>query len=327
MSAIRILSADDVRRTVAMKDAVELMRNAFAQLSSGEAIVPQRINMEMLPDNSRSLVMPAYSSRVKKYSTKIVTLSGNNPAKHLPFIHGLLLLFDSDTGVPLALMDAEYVTALRTGAASGLATDLLARKNAEVAVIFGAGAQARTQLEGIASVRKLKEVYVYSPVKTESERFANEMSTKLNLSVSVAQSPAIVAKADIVCTATTSATPVFGDNDVKLGTHINGVGSYKSTLREIPSETIRRATVVVDSRASALTEAGDLIIPIGEGIITKDHIHAELGEIILGKKTARTNDNEITVFKSVGNAVQDLAVATRVLELSERMNLGVKAEI
>ncbi|HEY6950826.1 MAG TPA: hypothetical protein VI758_00380, partial [Bacteroidota bacterium] len=278
MSTIRILSTDEIRSLVSMNEAISLMRDAFSELSSGGAIVPQRLAMEMHPENSRALLMPAYSARMRRYVTKIVTLAGNNPVKGFPFIQGLLILFDSDRGVPLALMDAGYVTALRTGAASGLATDLLARRNSQVAVIFGAGVQARTQLEGIASVRKLEEVYVYSPVNADSERYADEMGKKLNLSVVVAQSPAIAAKADIICTATTSGVPVFSDADVKPGTHINGIGSYKPTLREIPSETIKRSSVVVDSRASALAEAGDLIIPISEGVIAEKHICAELGE-------------------------------------------------
>jgi len=317
MAEIRILSTDDLRRFVTMSQAINLMRDAFAELSSGVTTVPQRIVMEMQPQKSRAIIMPAYSANKKYYSTKIVTLSANNPSKKLPYIHGLLLLIDSDSGAPLCLMDAEYVTALRTGAASGLATDLLAREEARVAMIFGAGSQARTQLEGIAAVRKLDRVYVLSPVKSNAEEFSTEMSSKLNLHVEPADSPQKIAEADIVCTATTSDVPVFQHRDLKIGVHINGVGSYKATMRELPADTVQRAKVVVDSRSAALSEAGDIVIPINEGIITGDHLHAELGEIILGKKPARSNQREITVFKSVGNAVQDLAIAYYVFEVSQ----------
>jgi ornithine cyclodeaminase/alanine dehydrogenase-like protein (mu-crystallin family) len=327
MSAIRVLSAKDLRRLVSMPDAIRLMRNAFAELSSGETIVPQRMNMEMRPENSRALVMPAYSPRAKRYSIKVVTLSSNNPPKNLPFIHGLLLLFDSDTGFPLALMDAEYVTALRTGAASGLATDLLARADSCVAMIFGAGAQARTQLEGIAAVRKLDRVLVFSPQMSEAEKFCREMKLKIGLQVTPVDSPRSASEADIVCTATTSERPVFRHSDLKPGVHINGIGSYKASMREIPSETIKRSKVVVDSRVVALTEAGDLVIPMSEGIITSKHIHAEIGELVLGTRVSRITPDEITVFKSVGNAVQDLAVSVYALEIAEKNRIGSIAEI
>jgi ornithine cyclodeaminase/alanine dehydrogenase-like protein (mu-crystallin family) len=327
MSRLRILTAKDVRQAVKMPKAIELMRGAFAEISSGAAIVPQRIIMEMLPEKSRAIIMPAYSTKKKQYSAKIVTLSGNNAAKGLPFIHGLLLLCDSESGAPLALMDAEYATALRTGAASGLATDLLARKDAYVAMIFGAGAQARTQLEGIAAVRKLERAFVFSPSKSDSDRFCEEMSSILGLQVLAADSPKKVSEADIVCTATTSEVPVFDNEDLKSGVHINGIGSYKATMRELPSETIRRAKVVVDSRSATLTEAGDIVIPIKEGMITSSHIHAELGEVVLGTKPARTSHGEITLFKSVGNAVQDLAIAGQVLEVSEKNGFGSIADV
>jgi ornithine cyclodeaminase/alanine dehydrogenase-like protein (mu-crystallin family) len=322
MNTIRVLTADDVRSAVGMKEAISLMREAFAELTSGKAVVPQRLSLEMPEDKSLALFMPAYSPSKKRYGAKIVSLSDNNPSKGLPFIHGLVMLFDSDTGIPLALMNAESITALRTGAASGLATDLLARKDAETVVILGTGIQARTQLEGVAAVRRLKKAYVYGIVKKESEEFSREMGKKLGLLVSVAADPGIVAEADIICTATTSAVPVFRDSDLKPGVHINGIGSYKPTTREVPSDTIKRAKVVVDSRGAYLKEAGDLIIPMNEGIITRNHVHAELGEIVSGSKAARTTQQEITVFKSVGNAVQDLAVASRVLDVAEKDGLG-----
>jgi ornithine cyclodeaminase/alanine dehydrogenase-like protein (mu-crystallin family) len=327
MPELRVFSRDDIKKAVQMPKAIELMRSAFAELSSGEAFVPQRIVMEMESEKSRAIIMPAYSSKRKRYSTKIVTLSGNNAARDLPFIHGLLILCDSDSGIPLALMDAEYVTALRTGAASGLATDLLAREDSHVGMIFGSGAQARTQLEGIASVRKLDRVFVYSPEKSEAERFCAEMSSLLGLKVASAKSPSNVSEADIVCTATTSERPVFNHEDLKVGVHINGIGSYKPNLRELDSETIKNSKLVVDSRNAALSEAGDIIIPINEGIISDGHIHAELGEIVLGSKPGRTRSDEITVFKSVGNAVQDLAIASYVLDVGKRSGIGSNAKI
>jgi ornithine cyclodeaminase/alanine dehydrogenase-like protein (mu-crystallin family) len=327
MTRLRIVSAKDLRRAVKMPEAIKLMRNAFAELSSGAAIIPQRIVMEMQGDKSRSIIMPAYSPGKKRYSVKMVTLAGNNSTKGLPFIQGLLLLFDSDSGAPLALMDAEYMTALRTGAASGLATELLAREDARVAMVFGAGAQARTQLEGIAAARKFERVLVFSLNKSDAEQFSEEMSPKLDLEIVPVDSRAKISEADVVCTATTSEVPVFEHADLKPGVHINGIGSYKATMRELPSETIRHAKIVVDSRSAALGEAGDIVIPIKEGIIASGHIHAELGEIVLGIKPARTSREEITIFKSVGNAVQDLAIASRVFDLSQTNDIGYLVDV
>jgi ornithine cyclodeaminase/alanine dehydrogenase-like protein (mu-crystallin family) len=327
MAELRIFSRDDIKKAVQMPKAIELMRNAFAELSSGAAIVPQRLIVEMEQGKSRAIIMPAYSEKKKQYSTKIVTLSGNNSPKGLPFIHGLLLLIDSDSGIPLALMDAAYVTALRTGAASGLATDLLARKDAHIGMIFGAGTQARTQLEGIASVRKLDRVLVYSLEKSKADQFCAEMSAILGLSVARSKSPSDISEADIVCTATNSVNPVFDFVDLKTGVHINGIGSYKPTMRELDSATVNNSKLVVDSRSAALAEAGDIIIPVEEGSMKRNHIHAELGEIVLGTKSARTSRNEITVFKSVGNAVQDLAIASYIVEISEKANLGSTVDI
>ncbi len=327
MPELRIYSRDDIKKVVQMPKAIELMRSAFAELSSGGVFVPQRIVMEMESEKSRAIIMPAYSSKMKRYSTKIVTLSGNHATKDLPFIHGLLILCDSDSGIPLALMDAEYVTALRTGAASGLATDLLARGDAHVCMIFGSGTQARTQLEGIASVRKLDRVFVYSPAKSEAERFCAEMSSMLGLRIVSANSPRNVSEADIICTATSSEKPVFEYKDLKVGVHINGIGSYKPNLRELDSATIKNSKLVVDSRGAALAEAGDIVIPIEEETITRNHIHAELGEIILGTKSARTSKDELTVFKSVGNAAQDLAIASYVAEITEKTEIGTVVEI
>ncbi len=326
-NSVRVLSRDDIRQTVTMLQAIALMREAFASLSAGSVSVPVRGSVEMAPDRARGLIMPVYSSAMKRYGVKLVTLTDGNPVRGLPFIQGLMIVFDSETGTPLGLMDAGFVTALRTGAASGLATDLLARRDASVAVIFGAGTQARTQLEGIAGVRDLKKVYVFSLNEGDSRTFAGEMEARLGVNVVATAKRDVVSEADIICTATTSKEPVFRDEDLKAGVHINGIGSYKPEAREIPGETIARGTVVVDSRESALSEAGDLIIPMHQGLFKRESLHGEIGEVVLGKRRGRSTSDEITVFKSVGNAVQDLALSAAILKEAERLGLGVTTAI
>ncbi len=303
------------------------MHEAFTQLSSGRATVPVRMNLELDSEQGRALIMPAYSPDLHRLGYKLVSIMDKNQQQGLPLIQAMVLLFDATTGRALALMDGEHLTALRTGAASGLATDLLSRKNASVAAIIGTGVQARFQLEAICQVRTIQKVTVLGRNSARAERFAHEMSERLGLSVEVTSTPRKLACADIICTATTATAAVFAHENLRPGVHINAVGSYKPGMCEIPVATIVRAKVVVDHRESCLREAGDLIAPLKTGQIKPEHIHAELGEIAAGNKSGRESAEEITVFKSVGNAIQDLLAANHVLINAEKMNLGKQVEL
>jgi ornithine cyclodeaminase/alanine dehydrogenase-like protein (mu-crystallin family) len=324
---IRFLSGEDVRQSLTMNQAIEAMKGAFMQLSAGSAAVPPRVPIDIAQQNATALFMPVYLPGIQKIGVKVVSVFGNNPSQGLPLIYALMAVFDGNTGKPLAVMDGEYLTALRTGAASGLATDLLARRQADTVAIFGAGRQGRTQLEGVASVRAIKQAYVIDPDGSRAAAFAVEMSDRLGFGIDVAQSTDVLWEADIICTATTSVRPVFSDDKLKAGVHINGVGSFRPSSSEIPPETVMRAKVVVDSFSSCLAEAGDLIMPMERGLFPQDHIYAEIGEIAAGKKVGRSSDGEITFFKSVGNAVQDLAAAARVLETAQKLNLGIEVKL
>lgn len=323
--SIRFLSGDDVRRCLPMADAIEAVRDAFIQLSSGEACVPQRTRIDVEKRDGAALFMPAYLPASDRLGVKIVSLFEQNRSLGLPFIHALVVIVDGRDGRPLAVMDGERLTALRTGAASGLATDLLARRDARVAAIFGAGVQGRTQLEAACCVRSIERCRVFDTEPQRAEQFAVEMSRSLSVPVRVAESPGeAIRDADVICTATTAGAPVFSDADLDARTHINAVGSYRPEVQEIPSETVERAKIVVDHRPAALSEAGDLLIPIRGGLISEHRIHAELGEIAAGQKTGRTTQDEITLFKSVGVAIQDLAAAQKVLEAAESTGLGTE---
>jgi len=324
---IRFLSGDDIRKSLPMGRAIEAVRHAFVQLSSGEAIVPPRMHMDIATENATELFMPVYLPSTEKIGLKIVSVFRDNPAKGLPLIHALVAVFDAKNGRPLAVMDGEYLTALRTGAASGLATDLLARKDAKTAAIFGAGRQGRTQLEAVAAVREISKAYIIDTHLRQAEAFAKEMTELAGFEVVVAESDDVLNETDIICTATTSDSPVFADNKLKAGVHINGIGSYKPDTSEIPPETIARSKLVVDSLESCLAEAGDVIQPMMQGLIGRDRIYAEIGEIAAGRKAGRTSDEEITVFKTVGNAVQDLAAAACVLETARELQLGIEVAL
>lgn len=292
-----------------MIKAIELMRGAFLQLSSAETVVPVRTVINSHDTMGRVLFMPSYSAGFGVFGIKMVSVFANNKATNLPVIQGKMLLMDGKTGTPLALMDAEYLTALRTGAASGLATDLLARKDAQVLALFGTGTQAATQLEGILAVRPIQEVFIFGKVEKTTFSFCHAMQEKFPVIFRPATQLDALKRADIICTATTSSTPLFEYDQLKPGVHINGIGSFTPAMQEISAGVIAKSLLVVDQREAALSEAGDIVIPIQQGLITKDHIHAELGEIISGDKRGRSDTDQCTLFKSVGNAIQDLAIA------------------
>ncbi len=325
---VRILTRRDVQEALSMPQAIEAVKGAFAQLSAGQADVPLRTALDVPRHNGVTLFMPGYLSGDDAMALKIVSVFGDNPDRGLPLIHALVVVVDAATGAPAAVMDGTYLTALRTGAASGAATELLARPQAHVAAIFGAGAQGRTQLEGICAVRPIEEAWVYDVDSQRAQGYAAEMEGRLALEVRVAETPAQAARgSDVICTATTSSRPVFDDADVQPGTHINAVGAYTPEMQEIPPQTVMRSKVVIDHHEAALAEAGDLLIPMERGLISADYIHAELGEIVSGLRPGRESPEEITLFKSVGVAVQDVVAAAAVLEAAQAAGLGTEVDL
>lgn len=233
--------------------------------------------------NADSLIMPVYSSDEKKYGVKIVFLNLDNPSKNLSFIHAIFQLFDAENGKFLAIMDAENLTAIRTGAASGLATKLLSNLDVSTAAIFGAGIQAKYQLRAICKVREIKKVLVFEKNLEKAEDFKNEMESELSVDIENSTDQKKLNESHIICTATTSIVPVFNDEFITLGTHINAIGSYHPNKREIPSVTIKIAKIFVNLKNACFKEAGDLIISMNEGVITKEKEINEIGELILRK--------------------------------------------
>jgi len=324
---IRFLSAEDLEKTLSMTEAIRAMKEAFLQLSNGQAIVPLRTPMELTDRDGGALFMPVYLPASEQIGLKAVSVFAANPRKGLPVIHALFLIMDGRDGRPLAVMDGEFLTALRTGAASGLATDLLARRGARSAAVIGAGVQGRTQLEAVCAVRPIERAYVIDLDRDKAEAFVREMSDRLAIPVATAEAERALPHCDVLCTATPATQTVFSNERLEPGVHINAVGSYRPEMCEIPEETVARALVVVDSRAACLAEAGDLIQPIEAGLIDASHIHAEIGEVAAGTSKGRTSEEQITLFKSVGNAVQDLAAASRALGRAEQLGLGVEISL
>jgi len=324
---ILLLNKQDVQQVLNMRDCMDSVELAFSELTNGSADLPLRNNIAA-PDGI-SLYMPAYLKDMGALACKVVTVYKNNPSKHnLPTIIGKVLLQDPETGDVICIMDGGYLTAVRTGAASGIATKYLAREEPnQVAAIFGAGVQAKMQLEAICVAREISRALVYDISAQNAADFTKEMSEKLNLEVTAVQSTEEMLNADIICTATSSPTPVFNGAQVKTGTHINGIGSHTPNARELDTDIVKRSKFIGDSKIACFSEAGDIMIPLKEGSLQESHFYAELGEIIVGKKEGRTNAEEITLFKSNGLAIQDVATAKLVYERALAAGIGQKVEI
>jgi len=311
-----------------MAECMEVVEKAFVELASGTAVLPLRINL--FTQEGLGLYMPAYLKEMGALACKVVTSYVNNPAKHnLPTILGKVLLQDPETGDVICIMDGGYLTAVRTGAASGVATRYLAREDRGQKVgVFGAGAQGRTQLWAMTVARDIAKAYVYDVHDEAVSRFIAEMTSKLQMDIVRAKSPEqILEDADIICTASSSPTPLFDGSLVREGTHINGVGSHTPNARELDTAVIKRSKIIADSSDACLREAGDIMIPIQEGAIDKSHLYAELGEVIIGKKSGRADAREITLFKYNGLAIQDVAAAKLVYDKAVQAGIGTNVEL
>ncbi len=329
---MRVLSADDVRQAVPMQSAIAAVEAAFASLAAGTASVPLRTPIEIPAREAVCLFMPALlgGGAAPALGLKVVSVFPQNMRSRAePTISALVCLFDPETGRPLAVMDGTYLTALRTGAASGVATRLLARPDAHRLAIFGAGAQALPQILAVCAVRPIDTVWIVNRTRDRAALLAARLRTEgyrgdVLIAPSVGQA---LADADIICTATSAETPLFADAELRPGTHINAVGAYKPTMAEVPAATVARARLFVDQRAAAWAEAGDLVQARAAGLIDEGHVAGEIGAVAAGDLPGRTGADQITLFKSVGNAVQDLAVGALALARARELGLGVEVNL
>jgi len=321
-----ILNAGDVRKALPMKAAIEATKSAYAALSKGKAEVPLRGQLPVEKHDGVSLIMPAYvETKVEEaMAVKIVSVFPGNRERGMPTIHAAVIALDAETGVPIAIMEGGVLTAIRTGAASGAATDLLARPDSKTAAIFGAGVQGRTQLEAVCTVRPIERAWIYDLDQSSVEQFIVDMAGKgpIPQDLRAAKTPEeAIESAEIICTATTATSPVFPDEAVKPGAHINGVGAYTLEMIEVPPETIARSSVYVDLVEAILEEAGDVVAALNENLVRqKDWI--ELGQVVEDQSLGRSSEDEITFFKSVGVAVQDAIAAQLALHNAEQEGFG-----
>lgn len=325
-----LLSRDDVASVLTMPDCIAAVEEAFAALARGEANMPQRAVIKVPEHHGLFLGMPAYlGGDQEALGLKLVTIYPDNPSKHnLATTLGTLMLCDPQTGAVTAIMDAGYLTAVRTGAASGVATRYLARPDAEVCTVFGAGVQARQQLVAVHHVRPLRQAYVIDTSADAAAAFARDLSLELDVPIEVStDAEAAVRAADIVVTASSSPTPVLAGDWVQPGTHINNIGSHAPTTRELDTATVVMSYYVADLREANLAEAGDLLIPIEEGALTADHIQANLGDVVNGTRPGRADAQQVTLFKSCGLAVQDVSTAMAVVKAARARGVGTEVAL
>ncbi len=317
--SILIIDAKTVSKAVPMNEAIEAMAVAFGQLSAGNVTMPVRTSLTT--EKGMTLLMPCYAPS-SDLTIKVVSVYHDNSGLNLPTVTATVLVNDAKTGLPLALIEGNSLTAIRTGATGGLAAKLLARKDAKIAALFGAGVQARTQLQALMAVQNIEQVNLISKTETSAQKLGTEIKKWQNApQVNLVKTPKeAVSNADIIITATTSSTPVFNGEDIKLGTHITAIGAYTPEMQEIDAITVNQARIIVDHLESCLAEAGDLIIPNAS-------VDSEIGEIINGVKPERKNDDEITLFKSVGVAIQDTFMANLILENAQKKKLGIMVDL
>jgi len=321
-----LLSRSDVARLLDMKDVIEIMAGAFSDLAQGQVVLPQRTPITVPEHAGISLTMPALIKGSGALGVKLVTVYGQNPSRYqLPTVLATILLQDQTTGEVVAVMDGAYLTAIRTGAVSGLATRLLAREDAKVHTVIGTGGMARAQVWAVACARNIEKLMLYSVDPLDKRQaFLDSLKELVDCPMVLAVDPAqAVGEADVVTLMTNATTPVLDGRWVKPGTHINGIGAHTPKIRELDTLTVQRAKVVCDLVDACKSEAGDLIIPADQGEWSWDRA-CSLGDLVTGKVPGRQNPEEVTVFKSVGLAIQDISTAAYVYRKAVEKKVGLE---
>jgi ornithine cyclodeaminase/alanine dehydrogenase-like protein (mu-crystallin family) len=323
-----VLSEAAVRRLVEIDELIAALESAHAEFSTGGAVMPVRQVVPLPEIGGRITTMPAYLWAERALGMKVVTFFKDNPARGLPAILGTIHLYSAETGKLAAIMDGTYITAIRTACASAAATKALANPDTPVLGILGAGVQARSHIAALARVRKIAKIKIYSPSGASARTVKDELEPLVKLPIEPAPSAeAAVRGADLVVTATSAPTPVLDRAWLKPGAHINAVGSHRPDLRELDAATLKAARLFVDSRDAIMAECGDVLLAIKEGAIQAGDASTEIGEVLAGKKPGRTSSSDITLYKSVGIAVQDVATAALVYRKALEKKAGVEVDI
>lgn len=326
-TSLRVVSAAEVARLLPVADCIDLMALAMQAASKGEVAIPPRLITPLIDDSGLLAVMPGSTLHPRVYGAKIISIHPTNPVRGLPALQGFVTLFDHDTGAPVAIIEGAELTAIRTAAASGLATRVLARPAARTHGVIGAGVQARSHVEAIAAVRAIEEVRIWARSRERSEALVSMLPAAAGCRIRAVSDPREAAACDVVTTVTGSSEPVLRGAWLQPGAHLNLVGAHSPKAREADDEAVRRCAIYVDLRQSAKSEAGDLLIPMKTGVITPADIRGEIGQVLANEVPGRENDEQITLYKSLGIVAQDLVAAAYVYQEACRRGLGCNASL
>lgn len=325
MNKILYLNQTEVIDLLDMAETLKVVEEAYRQHGLGKVQMPPKLYLTFKNHNGDLRTMPAYLEEQDIAGVKIVNVHPNNRAKGLPTVMALIVLNDTETGAPIAIMDGSCITAMRTGAGGGVAAKYLSRKDSKVVGLVGAGLQAETQLEAIMLVRKIETVKVYDLYNESAIKFKKKMEEKTGLKIVVVSTIKDACDCDILVTTTPSREPIVMDEWIKSGTHINAIGADAPGKEELDPEILKRAKVVVDDIPQA-SHSGEINVPLSKKLIELSDIYCELGEVIIGKKKARTSDSDITVYDSTGLGILDIATANLVLEKARKKGIGIELE-
>ncbi len=323
-----VLSEKEVQSLAEVEELIPVLERAHIQYSTGKAVMPVRLVVPLPQIEGRITSMPAYLNEDKALGMKVVTFFPNNLKQTLPQILATVMLFSTDTGKMIAAMDGNYITAIRTACVSAMATKALANPESRVLGVLGAGVQARSHIRALTRIRKISEIKVYDIFEASARQLQESLEKEIGVRIDVVPSAReAVLGADLLVTVTTAKEPIVKAEWLKPGMHINAVGSHRPDLREIDGATLAAAKIVVDSREAIMAECGDILLAIQEKTITADSVHAEIGEVLAGKKPGRTRADEITLYKAVGIAIQDVATAHLVYRKALERNVGTNIEV
>jgi ornithine cyclodeaminase len=321
----RLLNEQQVHSLLPMQDLIAAMESALAKFSATEVLQPVRTVLTVGPSKAYYGLMPAYIPMPASMGAKIVTVFGENHKKNLPSHLATILLFDPDTGMLQAILDGRYITEARTAAVSAVSTRFLARPDASTLAIIGSGVQARSHLEAYQHVRQLKEVRIWSPNAHSRQSFVDDMSPSVNIPIRATNTAEqAVRGADLIVLVTSSPTPVIEDAWVGEGAHVVCVGACRPNQQEMPPQLVKRSRLYVDSKAAAIVESGDVVMNIAAHLFDESHIRGEIGELVLGRIEGRKTPRDITVFKSLGMAVEDVVAADLVFRRASEAGAGTE---
>ncbi len=323
-----VLSESQVQSLIDLDELIAALAQAHIQYSTGKAVMPVRLVVPLPQIQGRITSMPGYLNDDQALGMKVVTYFQDNPKQNLPAILATIMLFSSATGKMIAAMDGGYITAIRTACASALATQTLANADTPVLGILGAGVQARAHIQALTRVRQVKQIKLFSPSGQSGRAIKEELESRCGVPIEVVGSAQdAVRDSDLLVTVTTAKEPIVKVEWLKPGVHINAVGSHRPDLREIDGATLKCAKVVVDSRDAIMADCGDILLALKEGSINESVIHGEIGDVLAGTKVGRSDPSEITLYKSVGIAIQDVATAQLVYRKALERNVGTNVEI